>query len=183
MFLPIDYYLRQVTVMLANAQDDVSPGRPVEHRVELPKMMGDMFSDGRRNREVAACEFDLHPNAPFFHARSGGDRGGRLPDGIVCSTAFRRKGLVPKPFRLKAVLQTQFGLWLVELIDYQTAGLTRRSAPKRLPAAVRAIPEFSSGRGTWRRSGGKASGPPWRESWRSRRRSTGCARLRPRSSS
>src|SRR5215470_11402019 len=98
MFLPIDDYLRQVTVMLANAQDDVRPGRPVEHRVELPKMMGDMFSDGRRNREVAACEFDLHPNAPFFHARSGGDRGGRLPDGSVCSAAFRRRGLVPEPF-------------------------------------------------------------------------------------
>src|SRR5262245_20540351 len=101
MFLPIDDYLRQVTVMLAHAQDDVGPGRPVKHRVELPKMMGDMFSDGRRNREVAACEFDLHPNAPFFHARSGGDRGGRLPDGSVCSTAFRRKSSETKPFRLK----------------------------------------------------------------------------------
>jgi hypothetical protein len=83
MILPIDDYLRQVTVMFANAQDDVHPGRPVEHRVELPKMMCDMFSDGRRNREIAACEFDLHPNAPFFHARSGGDRGGRLPDGSL----------------------------------------------------------------------------------------------------
>src|SRR6266508_1792841 len=129
MFLPIDDYLRQVTVMLAHAQDDVRPGRPVEHLVELPKMMGDMFSDGRRNREVAACEFDLHPNAPFFHARSGGDRGGRLPDGSVCSTAFKRKGLRTKPFRLKAVLQTQFGLWLVERIDYQTAGQTEQVYP------------------------------------------------------
>src|SRR5262245_44412415 len=158
MVLPIDDYLRQVAVMFAHAQDDVRPRRSIEHRVELPKMMGDMFSYGRRNREVAACEFDLHPNAPFFHAPSGGDRGGRLPDGSV-------------------------GLWLVERIDYQTAGQTPRPAPTRLPAAVRAIPEFSSGRGTWRRSGGKASGPPWRGSWRSRRRSTGCARLRPRSSS
>jgi hypothetical protein len=80
MVLPIDDYLGQVTVMFADAQDDVRPGRSVKHRVELLKMMGDMFSDGRRNREVAACEFDLHPNAPFFHARSGGDRGGRLLD-------------------------------------------------------------------------------------------------------
>ena len=74
---------KQVTVMFAHAQDDVRPGRSIEHRVELPKMMGDMFSYGRRNREVAACEFDLHPNAPFFHAPSGGDRGGRLPDGSL----------------------------------------------------------------------------------------------------
>ena len=91
MVLPIDDYLRLVTVMFAHAQDDVRPSCPVEHRVELPKMMGDMFSDGRRNREVAVCEFDLHPNASFFHARSGGDRGGRLPDGSVCSAAFRRR--------------------------------------------------------------------------------------------
>src|SRR5262245_35561979 len=97
MILPIDYYLRQVTVMFAHAQDDVRPARPVEHRVELPKMMGDMVADGRRNREVAACEFELHPNAPFFHARSGGDRGGRLPVGGICSAAFRRKDLVPEP--------------------------------------------------------------------------------------
>src|SRR5262252_6844169 len=96
MVLPINDYLRQMTVVFTNAQDDVRPGRSIEHRIELPKVMSDMFSDGGRNREVAACEFDLHPNAPFFHARSGGDRG-------------------------RSLARWQFGLWLVERIDYQTA--------------------------------------------------------------
>src|SRR5499427_8618623 len=98
--------------------------RPV-NSIFIPMLLS--FTPGREATGAVACQMAL-----------------------FVSTAFRRKVFGTKPFRLKAVLQTQFGLWLVELIDYQTAGLTRRSAPKRLLAAVRAIPEFSSGRGTWR---------------------------------
>src|SRR5262245_9202046 len=72
MVLPVNDDLSQVAVMFPNAQYDVSSGRAIEHCVQLPEMICYVFSDGRRNREVAACEFDLHPNAPFFTARSPG---------------------------------------------------------------------------------------------------------------
>src|SRR5215468_855032 len=82
MVLPVDYDFSQVAVMFPDTQNNVSSGRAVEHGIQFPEMIGNVFSDGRRNREVAACEFDLHPNAPFFLARSPG-----LTTGLACQMA------------------------------------------------------------------------------------------------
>src|SRR5215468_6092547 len=84
MVLPVDDDFSQVAVVFPDAQNYVSSGRAVEHRDQLPEMVGNVFSDGRRNREVAACEFDLHPNAPFFLARSPG-----VTTGLACHLAVR----------------------------------------------------------------------------------------------
>jgi len=34
-------------------------------------VVGDVFSNGRRDREIATCEFDFHPNAPLLRPTVG----------------------------------------------------------------------------------------------------------------
>jgi hypothetical protein len=64
--VPVDDDFAAMSMMLFDAQNDVSLDRSVEHTVNLLEMFVNVLLDGWGNCELTAGKLYLHRSAPFF---------------------------------------------------------------------------------------------------------------------